>query len=79
MANITHGRIILIQSYTIHISVKRAVLEVNPYAIQVYHRVCDSTDTTYSVYPRVEFMTAFAVYHEVIIRMVTIKTAAINW
>ena len=51
----------------IHILVKRTVLEVNPYAIQVYHRVCDSADTTHSVYLRVEFMTAFAVHHEAII------------
>ena len=56
-----------IKLYDTYLGENRAVLEVNPYAIQVYHRVCDSADTTHSVYPRVEFITAFAVHHEAII------------
>ena len=55
-----------------YILVKGDVIEVNPYAIQLFHRVkyilVQRSDTSHGVYPRAAFMTVFALHTEVIIR-----------
>ena len=50
-----------------YISVKGDVIEVNPYAIQLFHRVqCIwlKSDTSRGVYLGVAFMTVFALHPE---------------
>ena len=45
-----------------YILVRGYVIEVNPYAIQLLHRVqCIWSDTSLGVYPRAAFMTVFVV------------------
>ena len=46
-----------------YILVKGNIIEVNTYAIQLFHRVnvfSDSSDTNCNVYPKAAFMTVFA-------------------
>ena len=55
-----------------YISVKGGIIEVNPYAIQLFYRVqcilVEISDTSHGVYLRVAFMTVFALHPEAIIR-----------
>ena len=54
-----------------YISVKGNVIEVDPYAIQLFQSsmyLVERSDTSHSVYPRVAFMSIFALHPKVIIQ-----------
>ena len=51
-----------------YILAKDNVIEVNPYAMQLFQRVKCRSDTSRGVYPRVAFMTIFTQHPAAIIR-----------
>ena len=62
---------------------KRDVIVVNPYAIQLFQSsIClvERSDTSHGTYPRATFMTVFALHPQsgCYPRAATIKTMAIN-
>ena len=57
-------------TYAISISVKKAIVDINPYTIQLFYRVqciSDSTDKSCGIYPRTAFMAVFTLHPEAII------------
>ena len=72
MVGITYSKYAPVFLCDIYLSeVKSYIIEVNPSAIQLFHRVpsfSDSSDISRGIYPRVVFMAVLAVHPEAIIQ-----------